>query len=311
MRRRISHLVVGLLILSTARSGHAAPAPEAEVLIARGVRKRVAADHAGALELFQRAHDLVPSGRTLAQMGLAEASLRRWVDSESHLSAALASPDRWVDENRRELEKTLEAVRSHVAVVTIAGPPGAEVTLNGQPLGRLPLTEATKAAEGMLHFEARAPGHKATQLDVEVRGGKAFQVTLDLEPLPHASPTSAVPVPPPVQPQARSLEDGPAAPSQSARWKPWVGSGLLMVAAAAATAGIVWLAIDGDPTCESLPPAARCMRAYDTQTQGLVALGAAAATAAAGGLILWSSRDTERQVQVGLGPAALTVRTRF
>ena len=50
---------------------------EADGLIARGLELRRQEKQTDALDLFQRAHAIAPSPRTLGQMGLVEASLQR------------------------------------------------------------------------------------------------------------------------------------------------------------------------------------------------------------------------------------------
>ena len=65
--------------------------PTADDLIVRGLELRRAAKPGEALELFQRAHALAPSPRTMGQIGLVEASLEHWLDAETHLTASLAT----------------------------------------------------------------------------------------------------------------------------------------------------------------------------------------------------------------------------
>ena len=58
--------------------------------------------------MFERAHAVAPSARTVGQMGLVETALQRWVDAESHLLASLSSADdAWVKKNRGFLEQAL------------------------------------------------------------------------------------------------------------------------------------------------------------------------------------------------------------
>src|SRR5260221_7251932 len=107
----------------------AAEPETADELVARGVELRKKGDHAGALREFQAAHAKQPSGRTLAQMGIAEATLKLWTDAEDHLSQALDSTAPWVEKNRPTLEQTLQTVRAHTAEVSVYGPTGATLTI--------------------------------------------------------------------------------------------------------------------------------------------------------------------------------------
>src|SRR5690349_23308438 len=102
-------LLVAVLAVNVVGASARAAEPEtAEQLVAKGVELRKKGDHAGALREFQAAHAKEPSGRTLAQMGIAEATLQRWVDAENHLSQALESTMPWVEKNRATLEQTLQ-----------------------------------------------------------------------------------------------------------------------------------------------------------------------------------------------------------
>lgn len=305
-------ILVALLLLVVGPFAFAAPAAaNVDALIRRGAQLRVQGKHDEALQLFQQAHALEPSGRTLAQMGLAEYSLQRYVDAEEHLAAAVATDSPWVAKNRRTLEEALGGVRAHVAIVTLTGPAGAEVTMNGRPLGRLPLSEALRVAEGPLHFEATAPGRQPAVLDVPVQGGKAFQVTLDLPPVP-PPPTVHLPTHAPMT--GREAHPTEVAEAPGTNWRPWLGGGLLALSAGALTTGIVWLIIDGDGTCDvpaGSPPGTRCLRYYDTKTPGWIALGVGAASAVGGGLLLWRSTRAE-EVHIGLSVAgALRISGRF
>src|SRR5262245_5231569 len=86
--------IVAMLILavSTARAGNS-PAGEADELIKQGFQLRLQGKNAEALELFEKAHRLAPSGKTLGQIGSVEVALRRWVEAEAHLEEALARRD--------------------------------------------------------------------------------------------------------------------------------------------------------------------------------------------------------------------------
>src|SRR5215831_4316633 len=87
-----------LLLLLFARSASAAPPSAADTLIEQGVALRTKRQLTEALDLFRQAHALAPSAKTLAQMGLTEANLKRWVDAETHLDAALNAHDTpWIE----------------------------------------------------------------------------------------------------------------------------------------------------------------------------------------------------------------------
>jgi hypothetical protein len=293
--------LVVAIVLATDLAG-AAPADPAEPLIEQGVKLRTEGRHAEALELFQKANAASPSARTLAQMGLAEGSLKRWTDAEAHLVAALDAHDTpWIENrrNREALEQALTAVRAHIGTLLIVGPASIEVALDGKPLGRLPLAGPLRVAEGPIQVRGTAPGHRPTNVDATISGATETTVTLDLGPA----------LPPPL-PAAPIIDDEPliASPPNGGAWKTWTGASLLAVSAAALVTGAVWLAVDGNGTCD--PPAgARCLRVYDTKTSGWVALAVGGAAGVGGGILLWKGRHTD--ASVALAPGLLSVGGRF
>jgi hypothetical protein len=297
---RRAAIAVALGCTLIVRIAVAAPPDPVEATIEEGVKLRTEGRHAEALELFKKAHAEHPSARTLAQMGLAEGSLRRWVDAEGHLAEALATHDTpWI-ENRRTreaLEQALSAVRSHIGSVAVVGPAGAEVSIDQKVVGRLPLAAPLRLPEGTVHVRGSALGHKPVTVETVVAGGGEITVMLDLGLAQ-----------PPAFPAAPIIDDGPLPVSSSARWKTWTGTSLLAASAAALATGIVWLAVDGNGTCDA-PAGARCQRLYDTKAQGWVAIGVGAAAGIGGGLLLWQGTRTE--TRVSFAPGRLTLERRF
>ena len=211
----ICSAVAGVVVVGTAS---ASPSDDAEALIRKGVEQRRRGNHTDALELFERASAITPSARALAQRGLAESSLRRWVDAERHMSEALDRHDSpWIEarENRSVLEKALTMVRMHVGGLRLQGTEGAEVKVNDQAVGRLPINKAIRVAEGTARVTAVAPGRKSVEREIAVRGGDEVVVRLDLPAETVAAPAPiAAPAPAPVVEPIAS-EDARAAPAPS------------------------------------------------------------------------------------------------
>jgi Tetratricopeptide repeat len=294
-------LYIPLLIVTTvyASSAFAQPTSAADALIEQGIALRQKGQNQEALDLFQKAHALAPSGRTLAQIGVAEATLQRWIDAEAHLAAALDSHDSpWIQntKNRAALEKSLVLVRTHIGLVSIVGPPGAEISVAGSPAGRLPLAAPLHLPEGRARIEGSADGREAKAVDLRVPGGHELILHLDLQMLPPPSVPTSVAAPPPAP--TSLVDTSPVA--ESTPWKTWTGAGLLAVSAGFITTGIIWLAVDGNNVC-SPPAGSRCMRVYDTKTQGWVTAGAGAVAGVVGGILLWQGHQSETHVDLGLG----------
>jgi hypothetical protein len=268
-------------------------------LIEQGVALRAEGKPEEALDIFAKAHALAPSARTLAQMGLAEGALHRWLPAEDHIAGALAAHDTpWIENprTRQALEQALVSIRGHVSEVKVVGPAGAQVAADGRPLGQLPLATPVRLAEGPAHITATAPGLLPAATDVAVVGGTHTTVLLQMPALP--TPPTPVALP---SPRTADDDDG------GHRWRTWAGWSLVVVSGAAIGTGIAWLAINGDPSC-SAPAGSVCAHVYDTKAQGWTAVGAGLAAGVAGGLLIWTGRQAATGLAVGSNNMALVGR---
>jgi hypothetical protein len=307
-------LYIPLLVLTSLQTSIAVAAapPSADALIEQGIALRQKHQFAEALELFRKAHAAAPSGKTLAQIGLTEGSLKQWVDAEGHLAAALDTHDTpWIDntENHAAISQALALVRKHIGLVSVVGPAGADIAIAGASIGRLPLPGPIHVAEGRVRLEGSGDGRESASVLVLVPGGHELTVHLNLPLLPvslahrdAATDAPAVSAPPPAQPSL--LETGPEATS----WKTWTGGGLLGVSAGLIATGIVWVAMDGRDTCNP-PPGDRCLRVYDTKTQGLITGAAGVVAGAVGGILVWQGHHSD--TRLGLGYGTLTASGTF
>jgi hypothetical protein len=288
-------LLVAVLVVNVVGASALAAEPDtADQLVAKGVELRKKGDHAGALREFQAAHAKDPTGRTLAQMGIAEATLQRWVDAENHLSQALESSIPWIEKNRATLEQTLQTVRTHTAEISIYGTTGATVTVDDKVLGRIPLPTIPRVNEGDVTVRVESPGHKPFVQTLPAKGGSRLIVTATLEPLaPEPPPAPVVPL---VSASPTHADTSPTARP----WRRWTGIGLLTAGVVAATWGIVWIAVDGNGSWGNSE------RVWDTRTPGWFILGGGIAASIGGGYLLYSSRHGE--VQVAASPAGLMGR---
>src|SRR5450432_505854 len=109
-----SWAAVAVAQVQSGRSSQVALAPsdeDAVGLMRQGIELRRAGRDQDALDLFQRAERVAPSPRGLAQIGLAEQALGRWVAANRHLGSALKNQgDPWIARNHAKLEKAARAV---------------------------------------------------------------------------------------------------------------------------------------------------------------------------------------------------------
>ena len=297
----VAILLCGLVLVRPASAVTASESPDS--LIDRGLDLRRQGKPAEALELFERANSVAPSARAVAQMGLAEISLHRWIDADTHITAALARHDsEWIEnpKTRETLRKALADVGSHLGRIRVEGTNGAEITIEGRVVGRLPLPTAAAVNPGAIRIRATAPGYQPLDVEVVVAAGEEIVTKADLVPIPTAAPPLAS-QPPFLVP--------PVPPPEEHHWRQWTGATMVGVGLASATAGVVWLAINGKGTCDPVP-GGTCQRNYDTSLQGWLALGAGAALAGTGvGLLLWHEHD--EQISLGFGPSSFAVAAAF
>jgi hypothetical protein len=135
--------------------------------------------------------------RAQGERGITEAQMGRWVAAEEHLVAALDGDDRWTRSHRAALQGVLEAVRGHLADLTLAcNVRGAALRVNGVVSGTLPRTTALRVPLGPVVLDVTADHydpHRDT-LQISERSNRV-EVTL----VPEA-PTVAVPVAAPAVP---------------------------------------------------------------------------------------------------------------
>ncbi|HEY6558313.1 MAG TPA: tetratricopeptide repeat protein [Polyangiaceae bacterium] len=152
---------------------------KADALIQQGIALRREKRDAEALERFQHAHELSPSARALAQIGLAELALSRFDASEAHLREALGKDDDWVRRNRATLERSLNAAGAHLGSVNVSSNVrGAELWLNGERAGVLPLGPQRVLA-GNVRVELRRSSGERTERALTLAAGATHHVHVD------------------------------------------------------------------------------------------------------------------------------------
>jgi len=234
--------VAGTLALSGA--ARAAGGDDEDALIRHAVQLRKQGNDHGAMNELQRAYEIAHSPRAAAQLGFAEQALGMWPQAEAHVTYALsAKDDRWIARNRATVEESLATIRAHVGRVEIVGgEPGAQVTVNGQPAGLLPLADAVAVSAGPVEIEVRAAGFAPVVKTVNVAVGEYARVPFTLRPQARAAvvpPPGAVA---PVQPVPSALVDAlPAVPApehDAGRARRYAGIGLVAGGLAAVGGGV-------------------------------------------------------------------------
>jgi hypothetical protein len=242
MRTAPAALLSALLVLGAltpAAADDEAP-PEAD-LIRRGVEAREQGRDQDALALFRQAFERYHTPRAQAQLGLAAQALGRWREADDHLRAALASQDAWIANNRAVLEQALSVVGRHVGSLDVlANVNGAELSVDGRAVGKLPLSAPLRLAAGTSQVEVRAPGYTSVRRPVTVLAGELGRETFELVALPSAPPVAPPEPPPPSFVSAAAPAPEPPPSALASRWT--------FVAAAVATAAVggaaLWSGLD-------------------------------------------------------------------
>jgi hypothetical protein len=156
-RTRSSLLVLALaLCTNNAMAQQADSALEARYQ--RGADLRDQHQDAQALTVFEEIYAQVHEPRALAQIGMAEGALGRWIEAEQHLAAALSTLDAWITTRRAALESALATIRTHIGQLEVqTSTPNAEVWIDGRRVGSA--NAVLRVLAGTAQFELRAPGH--------------------------------------------------------------------------------------------------------------------------------------------------------
>jgi len=328
------------LTLGLGMAANAAPegGDEDELVRHAILLRRRGNDRDAQLEL-QRAYDIAHSPRVAAQLGFAEQAIGMWPQAEAHVGEALhAEDDPWIRKNRATLEEALATIRAHVARVEIVGgEPGAQVMIDGQPVGRLPLPGAVSVSAGPVEVEVQAPGFEVAVKSVNVAAGEYARVPIALHAqgnLRLAAP--AAPVQPVrngavTPPPALQLGQGSARPDEG-RGRRYAGIGLVAGGLAAVGGGVAaslvakhkFDAINGDAAADRpYNESNGNWKSYETAATVLYVVGAGALI---GGAVLyvsgrphgeiagqpgWTGVSVSLKPQVAPGRAGGTISVRF
>lgn len=338
-RGRTIALVASLAATSLA-PGFAWAESSAADLIREGVGLRREGKDEAALGAFERAYALDHSMRALAQMGLAEQALGKWVPAHEHLTQALATPnDPWIAKNDATLRAAVANVDEHLGRLEIlGGSPNAEVRVDGVRRGKMPLPAPLVLPIGPVTVTLTGPGLVPVQRSTSVRARETTRESFDplaeapAPPAEHATDVARPqPAPATAPPPAEGLrvtesgrsdttaDAGVSTARASAKWIAWGG------AAAALGVGLYGYArqtsatrdfndncgVGADGTPQPFPGSSatvdRCKSLSGQRDSGfrlevIGFIGAAAATSA--GFLLWYMEPGPASARTALAACA-------
>jgi tetratricopeptide (TPR) repeat protein len=290
------------------RAAQGAPTTATDGFLNQGITFMEKGDYKSALMEFRKADAENPTPRSVAQIGLAEQALGRWVDAETHITDALAHKnDIWINPRRVYLDKALVDVRSHLAHLLVTGiPAGAEVLLDEEIVGVLPFQRPLRIVVGTRQLEVRAAGFETTRKTIHAGVGENARHEIALATRPVAQAASRPPVTTPPKPGASG--EGPLP-----LWRRITGIGALTVGGAAASFGAALIWMDGRPNCRPKPGSAGlCQGLFGTQALGIGLLAGGAGLVAAGvAAIALPSPAGMPQASVAFGPGHIAIYGTF
>jgi hypothetical protein len=180
-------------------------------------------------QAFLRAWELRKHHAVAANLAEVEIKLGLWREAAEHLRFALQHLPAGRTDDRTVAETQLEECRQYLASVAVtASREGATVSVDGQPMGRLPLAEPLLLEPGRHTLSVELTGHGAERAELDVTAGQKTSVEFELRPLasPRPNPPPAVATSPRPTP--------PRLPDSSSSPRVWllVGGGALTLAAA-------------------------------------------------------------------------------
>ena len=171
--RRTLAIALSILLLSASRAAAGDPAADVDVMIKKAVELRHQGKDQEALTELRRAAAIANPPRLSAQTGFAEQALGLWAAAEKHLQEGLdQGADPWIAKHRATLEQSLAFVRDRLATLDVWGSPeGAEILVNGEPMGTLPLASPLRVAAGTTQLSVRAKGFTTSFRTLELAAG--------------------------------------------------------------------------------------------------------------------------------------------
>jgi hypothetical protein len=281
--------------------------PSYEALTQRGIEAYTAGRSHEARALFEAAHALAPSARTLRVLGMTALALDRYNDAQAELSAALTHPALPLEAAQRtEVQQLLTWMHSNLGAVKVECKPSqAEAKVDGKPVARPEMLLEPDEYQLVVTADGFQAHEQRFKLDVAQR--LTLRVELIATPRAQTSPppSAATPDVPPVQ------------GARAALW-PWLGGGGVLLAAVGGTLlgfGLHDFATVDDAQDVWLTDVDAARTRGPWLVYGGIGLGAVGVAGIAAALVLWlgerADRDNQQAWSVRGRGETLAVERRF
>jgi hypothetical protein len=166
------------------------PASQASAAFRRGVDFYTDGDYRAALIEFQRAYEIAPNYAVLYNLGQTFAELKDYAGALRAFEQYLTDGGDAIEAERSaKVKADIEKLRLRVAKLTVAiGVANAEILVDGVPAGRSPLAAPLLVSAGRRKISVSKPGYLPLERYVDVGGGEAKRLELELSPVAAATP---------------------------------------------------------------------------------------------------------------------------
>lgn len=161
---------------------------------AEGVKLFDQGDFAGAQAAFLQAWALRKHPAVLLNLAQSELRSGDHVSAARHFAQYLRDYSDTPAKERASAEQGLKEARAHTGQIEIVAAPGAEVLVDGESVGRLPLPGLLDVKPGSHTVEVRAAGTPPVSQEIAVDAGKILTVQFEGN-APNAEPAPAPPPP--------------------------------------------------------------------------------------------------------------------
>jgi hypothetical protein len=210
----------------------------AQVLLKEGAQHYQQGSFADALEKFEQAYAVFPSPKLFFNIGQASRELGRPVDAVDAFEKFLVQATDASPELLAEAKRSVEELAPKIGKLLIDCPlSGAEVTVDGKTVGRIPLADLIRVMPGKHQVTAMHPNATPAIENVIVAAGTVETVVM--RPRPLGEPTPAPPAPTSMPSPGLDLQAAQASPESPGWWLgrkwTWVAAGSTVVFAGVAS----------------------------------------------------------------------------
>jgi hypothetical protein len=188
---------VSLVLLALlAQAGSPSSDPEvkarAQVILKQGAQLYQQGAFADAMEKFEQAYAIFPSPKLFFNIGQANRELGRQVEAVAAFEKFLAEAGDASPSLTSEAKRSVQELSPKIGKLLIDCPlSGAEVTVDGKPVGRTPITDLIRVMPGKHQVTATHPSAMPAIENVVVNAGTVETIVMRLRPLSEPTPVAA------------------------------------------------------------------------------------------------------------------------